>query len=426
MYRDLECQHHLVQERPDHRPDIPGLTPIGFEHWVTLLIHANPQAEFERLQKAVLEMPISNPDDKKERFPKEISRRLFPDEADLRLRYRVEDSMAEHAAIVIPRRPNDEGFRSRQESPTRQNKNHTDDTDATSSAASTNRVTFADQVTDSTTSSIHPTSSMERERKPYSSIPSESAIDDTNPSSVPKPIERERKPYYAQPGGGRQFEEDSSRPTPVTAHSEPVKEPARPRAESLMNPGGPKSSRSDTTTRSQPMPIPQTRPMDIPKPEVHQHHRTSSNAGSTASTPGRRRRSPSFSRGSNTAGDYRRQEPDNRGYPPPGFDPHSSSSTSVPRNGGGGGDNFHDESDTRRYFDRQARERAERAKRDEDSRSSYSDTSRKSYEPSSTASSNRRGPEYAPPDDDYHRSGGGGGGGRGYEYQQPYGGPVYR
>ena len=82
MYRDLSCQHHLVQERYDERPDIPGLTPVGFERWVTLLIQAHPEEEFERLQKAVLEMPISNPDDKKERFPKEISRRLFPGHGD--------------------------------------------------------------------------------------------------------------------------------------------------------------------------------------------------------------------------------------------------------------------------------------------------------------------------------------------------------
>ncbi|KAL8871114.1 MAG: hypothetical protein Q9174_002988 [Haloplaca sp. 1 TL-2023] len=40
-------------------------------------------------------------------------------------------------------------------------------------------------------------SKIERERKPYSSIPTESAIDDTDPTPVPasKPIERERKPY---------------------------------------------------------------------------------------------------------------------------------------------------------------------------------------------------------------------------------------
>ncbi|KAL8865084.1 MAG: hypothetical protein Q9174_007079, partial [Haloplaca sp. 1 TL-2023] len=40
-------------------------------------------------------------------------------------------------------------------------------------------------------------SNIERERKPYSSIPVESATDDTDPTPVPasKPIERERKPY---------------------------------------------------------------------------------------------------------------------------------------------------------------------------------------------------------------------------------------
>jgi len=31
MYRDLKCPHHLVQEKYNGIPDIPGLTPVGFE-----------------------------------------------------------------------------------------------------------------------------------------------------------------------------------------------------------------------------------------------------------------------------------------------------------------------------------------------------------------------------------------------------------
>ena len=108
MYRDLECQHHLVQEKYDERPDIPGLTPVGFERWVTLLIQAHPDEEFGRLQKAVLDMPICNPDDRKERFPKELSRRLFPGHEDRKIRERLEDSISEHAAIELPRRPSRE------------------------------------------------------------------------------------------------------------------------------------------------------------------------------------------------------------------------------------------------------------------------------------------------------------------------------
>src|SRR4051794_21765336 len=66
LYREVEAQHHLTQVKLDERPDTPGLTPLGFATWATLLIRAYPEQEFERLQKTALEMPISNPDDKKE------------------------------------------------------------------------------------------------------------------------------------------------------------------------------------------------------------------------------------------------------------------------------------------------------------------------------------------------------------------------
>lgn len=79
IYRDIEAEHHLVQDPQNlkERPDIPGLTPRGFEKWYTIMIQANPDREFARLQKTVLDMPINNPDDRKERFPKELPRRLF-------------------------------------------------------------------------------------------------------------------------------------------------------------------------------------------------------------------------------------------------------------------------------------------------------------------------------------------------------------
>ena len=54
MYRNLGCQHHLIQEPDDQRPNIPGLTPLGFERWVTLLIRAHPGDEYRRLQKPFL------------------------------------------------------------------------------------------------------------------------------------------------------------------------------------------------------------------------------------------------------------------------------------------------------------------------------------------------------------------------------------
>lgn len=66
MYRDLKCQHHLVQELNGQRPNIPGLAPVGFDRWMTLFVKAYPEEMYKRLQKAVPDMPISNSDKKKD------------------------------------------------------------------------------------------------------------------------------------------------------------------------------------------------------------------------------------------------------------------------------------------------------------------------------------------------------------------------
>ncbi len=390
MYRDLECQHHLVQERYDERPDIPGLTPVGFERWVTLLIQAHPEAEFERLQKAVLEMPISNPDDKKERFPKEISRRLFPAHEDRKIGDLIAESISEHASVDIQRRTSQESFNIRY--PPAHKPSAGEPYVPQSHRPS---VSFAEHDTVSSGNTTYTPLHLERERKPYSNIPSDSAIDDTNPpgplpGASSNPIERERKPYSAQPGGGKQYEDDMA------------KQATKPRAESIIN--GPKPNRSDSTARARPIPINSMnqRPMEIPKSEVH-HHRAPSNASS------RRRRSPSFSRG--TSNDFRRSDGDIRGYQP------TFEAGSAPR-----AEPVFDETDTRRYFDRQARERAERVKRQsEEEARGYEQSPRRSYDDRAPP---RRG-DYMN-DEDYYRAGGRGDRGNGYDYQQPYGGPVYR
>ena len=251
MYRDLECSHHLVQERFDQRPDIPGLTPVGFERWVTLLIQAHPVEEYERLAKAVLAMPISNPDDKKERFPKEISRRLFPGSEDMEIRERLEKTMITHANIEIPRQSNHEHPPPPRSEP---------------------------QIIPEP-SYIPP--SLERERKPYSNTQSESAVDDTNPPNMQppplqQPIERERKPYAAQPGGGKTHEDE-----------------LRPSVSS-------RPARANSTAKTRPINIGSNgqRNHDVPMPEIHQHHRTQSHT---------RKRSPA-------GNDFRRSDGDVRGY----------------------------------------------------------------------------------------------------------------
>ncbi|KAL8689665.1 MAG: hypothetical protein Q9218_004712 [Villophora microphyllina] len=370
LYRDLECQHHLVQEHLDERPDIPGLTPVGFQKWVTLLIQAHPNEEFERLQKAVLAMPINNPDEKKERFPKELSRRLFPGSGCSQTRERIEKAITLHANVDLPKRT-----KNREPSPPASHKPSAAETASTGRKES--------HVNGDNVPPPYAPSSIERERKPYSSVPTESAVDDTNPTAVPltQPIERERKPYSAMPGGGKQFEEGS-----------------KPRSDSIAS----KPGRSESTTRTRPIPMGQPqpnygRPVDIPKPEVHNHHRAPSNAG--------RRRSPSFSN------DYRRSDGDLRGYPP--FQPGS-----LPT-----GEAFDDE---RRY----GRDRVERTRRqaDEDARSyGESPAGRGRYDRGMDV--NGPAPHRASylnnNEEDYYRSSGRPAG-NGYDYQQPYGGPMYR
>ena len=79
-----------------------------------------------------------------------------------------------------------------------------------------------------------------------------------------------------------------------------------------------------------------------------------------------------------------------------------------------------DENDTRRYFEKNARERAEKARRqaEEDARG-YGESPRR-YD---RAGPQPRRDDYLN-DEDYTRAGGRQG--SGYDYNQSYGGPVYR
>ena len=357
MFRDLECQHHLVQERHDLRPDIPGLTPVGFERWATLLIQSHPNQEYERLQKTVLEMPISNPDDKKERFPKELSRRLFPNSEDGKVRERLEKAIAEHAGVKLPRQNN---------------------VDLPKANYTERHLRRAE--TDLEPEPAYVPSNIERERKPYSSIPSESAIDDTNPApSQPQPIERERKPYCVAPGGGKLYEEDSRTVVP-----NPPIHPGRS---------------NSTTERIRPIPSYAPKPTgDMPQPEFHHHHRNSASH--------RRRASPAGS-------DFRRSDGDLRSFQASSYLP-----TNIPNN-----EIYEDE---RRHVPDPNIRRAEYARRQaDDDASSYggSPSSRARYDPRLESSESRRGTFGS--EEDYYR-GAGKPQGNGYEYSQPYGGPGYR
>lgn len=166
LLREVEAEHHLIQIKLNERPDVPGLTPRGFERWASLMIQAHPDREFDRLQKAVLNMPISNPDDKKERFPKEIPRRLFPETPDIELRKQLDQYITEHCVVKLP------------------------------------------PITDEEIAAAH------RPHKAYVSpaVEDEEEEDEEDKETVSGPIERERKPYSAQPGGGKKFDDGPFRP----------------------------------------------------------------------------------------------------------------------------------------------------------------------------------------------------------------------
>ena len=325
IYRELRCQHHLVQHAHHEVPTIPGLTTLGFESWLTTMIRAHPDTEFERLAKCVLEMPISNADHRAERFPKELSRRLFPKKEDPTSQHRLAIAMSTDNAIPP--------------SQYRGNAMNFPPPPSVSSTATTSTFT-------------------ERERTPYSgpskagsvaSVDSTFEEDSRSTSSFHSsssiPIERERKPYSAQVGGGKVYNEDiiaslqqngpprhnSTGPLPPpgaysTSGEQSTSYPnnsipsntATP-TQKVPNPTGPsiphrsQSVRADATMRptyrENPQPsgqagqagFPPTNPttssqsagIDIPPPPPGsaRHYRTNSQAG------GRRPRSPPFGAG---------------------------------------------------------------------------------------------------------------------------------
>lgn len=393
MYRELSCQHHLVQGDDGEKPTIPGLTPIGFERWVTLLIRAHPDEEYCRLQKAVLTMPINNPEDRKERFPKEISRRLFPTIGDRKVCQRLDDAICEHAQVDLPKR-------AKIDSPIFT----TDTTADPEELPPPNRRDPMGLRVDTeakTSTNFHASPLEERDRAPYSNVPSEAIVDNTNPFPPPltKPIERERKPYTAVPGGGKAFDDEWSAKERKTYSAQP--------GVGKVFEDEWKPSRSDSTTvnvgRSNSTAKPRTstisgnssRPIDVVKPEIHNPTRTNNN--------GRRRRSPSFSR----TDPFRRSESDVRTHPLPFHGPNAAAVEVL-------------QDDHTRY----PRERTDRPRRqaDDDGRVHVEDpATRARYEHGI-----RKG-SYIGAEEDYSRSNSRHVTGGGYDYgHQFYGGPVYR
>jgi hypothetical protein len=231
IYRDMRCQHHLVQEHPAEQPYIPALTPEGFQEWMTAMIMAYPDTEYERLAKAVLDMPISNADDRKERFPKEIPRRMFPHTENLHAQQRCAAALSSEGVGPLRRAP-----------------------------------TFPPPPPKSQPTQSVP--NLERERSPYVSQPESRGFeseDELAPSSVP--IERQRKPYASTAGGGKLYDDDLQRS--ATADASTQDQRRRRQSTAAQGPWAP------------------------PPPDTYYDQNNQSRTGQQPSS--RRNRSPSFS-----------------------------------------------------------------------------------------------------------------------------------
>ncbi|KAJ8106028.1 hypothetical protein OPT61_g9812 [Boeremia exigua] len=163
----MRCQHYLIQEHPADSPYIPALTPQGFQEWMTAMIMAYPDVEYERISKAVLDMPISNADNVKERFPKELPRRMFPKNEDMQSQQRCAASLSAEGAGPLRKAPS-----------------------------------FPPPPPKVDASAAGPT--LERERSPYGGQPDLTSSDVGSEHDTGFfPIERQRKPYSATPNGGK-------------------------------------------------------------------------------------------------------------------------------------------------------------------------------------------------------------------------------
>ena len=302
-FRDVEAQHHLVQEKVNERPDIPGLTPEGFETWATLLLRAHPDQEYERLAKTALDMPISNPDDKKERFPKELSRRLLPKTFDTEIAYKIQKAMSTHCSVT---------FSSKHSSTPDSHAPPPPSTKPSEESVHKNGLRPSVDSQDPSSSDPQPSpalsyTSIERQRQPYSGVPIIESIngaaatveEDGEDMPTPQPIERERQPYVAAPGVGKNYDNLNK-----TNSIEEVR-PAVTQPEPKLGRSG--SVRANATqSKPTPIAIHQKVPPPMDGPEVRRHR---ANSVYHKDQP-RRTRSPSASADNGTTPYMRRSESD--------------------------------------------------------------------------------------------------------------------
>ncbi|KAK5099673.1 hypothetical protein LTR70_002247 [Exophiala xenobiotica] len=204
--RDIKVQHHLVQATPDARPDIPGLTPLGFASWMTLMIKAHPDHEYERLAKALRIMGVNHPQD-----------RATSDET---IAARLTELMAAHCKVQISNPRNSTTAPPDTEVPESPRKGEippaptVEDVLDESEKAQTLRGRqpkdsgFSFAATVSTTSK--PRDMPFDDSEPSKATSVTSIEDESDVPTRQPPLERQRQPYVAQPGGGKTYDLTSS------------------------------------------------------------------------------------------------------------------------------------------------------------------------------------------------------------------------
>lgn len=109
LYRALGAEYHLVQPNQDRAPALPALTPKGFDQWMSLMIQAYPDHEYQRIRNAVMLMPISNPENRAQKFPRDIPRRCFPLRKDMAIHSSVKHGLKECVIRESPNMPKTNG-----------------------------------------------------------------------------------------------------------------------------------------------------------------------------------------------------------------------------------------------------------------------------------------------------------------------------
>ncbi|OHE97626.1 hypothetical protein CORC01_07041 [Colletotrichum orchidophilum] len=109
LYQDLDCQYHLVQAAPRSDTNIPGLTPAGFAKWMISNILAYPDPEARRLHAIMTALPINADgpllNGKPERLPRQLSRHLFPEAYDQKVRKITDAAMRDCLEDIAPPLP---------------------------------------------------------------------------------------------------------------------------------------------------------------------------------------------------------------------------------------------------------------------------------------------------------------------------------